>query len=105
MIDSFFHFGQAKLLRGVCLLAILGGVFGETSLVLGQSTALLTGTVVDPSGAAVPGAEIVCQSRDTAISHRMTTDSNGLFRFPDLPIGVYDVTANRSGETRCNSSL
>jgi hypothetical protein len=62
MIDSFFHFGQAKFLRGVCLLAILGGVFGEASLVLGQSTALLTGTVVDPSGAAVPGAGIVCQS-------------------------------------------
>lgn len=62
-----------------------------------QSTALLTGTVVDPSGAALSGAEIVCQSRETAISHRMATDSNGLFRFPDLPIGVYDVTANRSG--------
>jgi hypothetical protein len=35
----------------------------------------------------------------------MATDSNGLFRLPDLPIGVYDVTANRSGFCAVNRGV
>ncbi|MGH9469474.1 MAG: carboxypeptidase regulatory-like domain-containing protein, partial [Terriglobia bacterium] len=63
----------------------------------GQSTALLTGTVVDPSGAVVPQARVTCRNAQTGLSHVMETGPAGLFRFPDLPIGVYDVTASHAG--------
>src|SRR5437016_1481928 len=63
----------------------------------GQSTALLTGTVTDPSGAAVPQAEVNCRNTETGLNYRATTNIEGLFRFPDLPIGIYDLTVSRAG--------
>lgn len=73
----------------LCLLA--------TPVLLAQSTALLTGRVVDPSGAVVSGATITSQNVNTGLTHSMETGTDGLFRFPDLPIGTYSVTAARSG--------
>lgn len=46
-----------------------------------QSTALLTATVVDPSGAVIPGAQVECRSVDTGA--RFTTPTNAA-RLGDL---------------------
>ena len=53
--------------------------------------------MVDPSGAGIPNADVSCQDRQTALTYHVATDSTGLFRFPDLPIGTYDVTASSKG--------
>ncbi|HEV2418768.1 MAG TPA: carboxypeptidase-like regulatory domain-containing protein, partial [Terriglobia bacterium] len=62
-----------------------------------QSTALLTGTVVDPSGAVVTGAAVVCRNTQTGLSYKAQTNAEGLFRFPSLPIGEYEVTVSHAG--------
>lgn len=62
-----------------------------------QSTALLTGTVTDPSGAVVGGAKVVCQDTQTGITYAATTDSGGVFRFPSLPIGNYEIQVSHPG--------
>src|SRR5215467_9591599 len=67
--------------------------------VLAQSTARLTGTVTDPSGAAVPAAEVACRNSQTGVSYSATTNTEGLFRFPDPPIGIYELTVSASGFT------
>lgn len=67
------------------------------SLLMGQSTALLSGKVVDPSGAVIPSAQVVCRNANTGLTHTIETGADGLFRFPDLPVGVYTVTTSRDG--------
>jgi Carboxypeptidase regulatory-like domain len=62
-----------------------------------QSTALLTGTVVDPSGAVVPHAKVLCRNTETGQTSTATTNSQGLFRFPDLQIGSYEITISHPG--------
>ena len=62
-----------------------------------QSTALLTGTVVDPTGAVVPGAQITCRNVDTDLKSSAVANSAGIFRFPDLPVGAYELTISREG--------
>src|SRR5262249_12455076 len=62
-----------------------------------QSTALLTGTLTDPTGAAVPQAEVTCRNSETGLTYHALTTIEGLFRFPDLPIGIYDVSVARTG--------
>ena len=54
---------------------------------LAQSTALLTGTVVDPTGAVIPGAQVACRNVNTDLKSSATTNSAGLFRFPNLLMG------------------
>jgi hypothetical protein len=50
------------------------------------------GTVTDPAGAAVPGAEVTLRDVGTnAISHTKTTDQ-GDYAFPAVNVGVYEVT-------------
>ena len=62
-----------------------------------QSTALLRGTVTDPSSAVIPGAEVVCRNLDTGREIRAITGTAGLFQFPDLPVGPYELKLSRQG--------
>ncbi len=65
-----------------------------------QSTALLTGTVVDTSGAVVPQASVICQNTQTGLKYTTTTTAAGIFRFPNLPIGDYELTVDHAGFQR-----
>jgi hypothetical protein len=57
----------------------------------------IKGSVADPSGAVIPGAEVVVITRDgRTIAHGMT-DNAGNFSFANLPAGTYLVDVTRQG--------
>src|SRR5712691_8247389 len=60
-----------------------------------QDTASITGTVTDPSGAAVKGAQVRVSSPDRGIDHTVPTNDSGDYLVAGLPPGpvVVDVTA------------
>ncbi|MEO8727640.1 MAG: TonB-dependent receptor, partial [Acidobacteriaceae bacterium] len=60
-----------------------------------QSTSgTILGTVTDPSGALVPGATITIKSLDkNAVARVVTSDKNGDYQAPTLPVGRYSITA------------
>ena len=62
-----------------------------------QSTAALSGTVTDPTGAAVPNATVVARNVATGVEISLTTDSSGAYLFPSLPIGSYRVEVTATG--------
>jgi Carboxypeptidase regulatory-like domain len=61
------------------------------------STSQLKGTVQDPTGSAVPGAEVVALQTDTGISRRATTGADGGYLFTELPVGPYQLTVTKEG--------
>ena len=63
----------------------------------GQSSASLSGTVVDPTGAAVPNTHVVVQSLATGEQRAVDTDAAGLFAVPALLPGEYSVKATAAG--------
>ena len=68
------------------------------AVLLAQDTAQITGTVTDPSGAAVPGAQVTITrvgTRDN--THGAPTNSSGDFLFAALPVGSYDMSVTASG--------
>ncbi|HYM12967.1 MAG TPA: carboxypeptidase-like regulatory domain-containing protein [Bryobacterales bacterium] len=79
---------------------ILVVILVASHLALAQSTATLTGTVVDPSGAVVPDTDVTCRNTGTGLTYHMAANSGGLFRFADLPIGSYELTATHPGFER-----
>jgi Carboxypeptidase regulatory-like domain/TonB dependent receptor/TonB-dependent Receptor Plug Domain len=52
----------------------------------------IEGTVKDTSGAVVPGVTVEAKTT-TGVVQSTTTDASGVFRFPSLPPGVYEVSA------------
>src|SRR5881392_881718 len=71
---------RVMLFVGVCLLA--AGRLGAQTV--GGS---LQGLVVDPTGAAVPGARVTIVHVDTATSRELTADDGGRYHAPILPPG------------------
>jgi protocatechuate 3,4-dioxygenase beta subunit len=53
----------------------------------------VTGTVLDPSGAAVPNATVSLKNNDTGATQNTTTTSTGAYRFHLLNPGSYTVRA------------
>jgi hypothetical protein len=62
--------------------------------------ATITGTVSDTSGAAVPGAMITVKHLETGLTRVVEADAGGNYRFASLPVGEYELTAERMGFQR-----
>src|ERR1019366_7903776 len=56
-----------------------------------------SGTVLDPTGAAVAGAKVTITNQGTGLSVSSTTNSSGNYTVKEMPIGTYKVTAEASG--------
>src|SRR5207244_7371339 len=57
----------------------------------------ISGTVLDPSGATVAGAQVKATSEQTGQVITTTTDSTGSFRLNLLPVGTYNLEITKSG--------
>lgn len=62
-----------------------------------QVSATISGTVTDPSGAVVSGAAITATNIDTGAARNTTTDSTGHYELPSVPLGAYQVQAQKAG--------
>jgi len=77
---------------------LLVALFAATAVAaFGQSTAFLSGTVSDPTGAAVPNAHVVVHSIATGADRPVDTDGAGLYAVPALEPGNYSVRASAPG--------
>jgi Carboxypeptidase regulatory-like domain len=87
-----------KILKAlaVCLAAVLYLALPPLGA---QSTAILTGSVSDSSQAVIAGAVVVCTNTATHLTLRTVTNSNGLFRIPDIPVGSYELNVQHPGFT------
>ncbi|HEY1339902.1 MAG TPA: carboxypeptidase-like regulatory domain-containing protein, partial [Bryobacteraceae bacterium] len=83
-----------KSLAVTVILALLIFTIGA----YGQATdANLVGTVLDATGAVVPNANLELTNDATGVKSLAKTDANGFYRFNNLPIGRYTVTATAPG--------
>ena len=57
----------------------------------------IQGTVTDPNGAVIPGADVTITNPDTGLTRTMQTDSEGAYLVSELPIGTYQVTVKKAG--------
>src|SRR5260370_41695925 len=57
----------------------------------------ISGNVKDTTGAAVVNAKVTLTNQDTKLSRTVKTDDRGFYVAPELPVGVYTVTAEEKG--------
>ncbi len=61
------------------------------------TTGTVQGTVNDPNGAVIAGAAITVRNLDTGFERSATSNSDGYFTAPLLPLGKYRITAKANG--------
>ena len=65
--------------------------------VWGQSTAQVSGTVRDQSGAVLPGVEVTATQTATGLVRTVVTNETGSYVLPSLPVGPYRLEAGLPG--------
>jgi Carboxypeptidase regulatory-like domain len=81
-------------------LAIIIGILiaGSAVSLHAQELGSISGTVTDPSGAAIPGVTITVTNQLRGVVVRtLTTNSSGNYSVPDLPVGTYSLRATKAG--------
>jgi len=65
-----------------------------------QATGRLEGSVSDPAEATVVGAQVLCRNVGTGLNYTAVTNVDGIFRYPELPIGSYELVVSKEGFQR-----
>ena len=83
------------MLKTLTLVVVL---FSATvQVAFAQGTTSISGTVLDPSGAAISGASITVRNTATGLTRNLTSDAQGHYLVPDLPIGEYEIQGSQAG--------
>jgi hypothetical protein len=85
-------------LRKIFLDALVIGFFAASvSQLSAQATGSIRGTVVDSSQAVLAGVSLIAVNSATGVSRYEVTNQEGIFVFPDLPIGGYQLQISKAG--------
>ena len=78
---------------GIVLLIALG-----TCLAFAQgSTASISGSVHDASGAVIPGASVTAKHLESGLLRTVTSAENGIYNVQFLPVGAYEISTDMPG--------
>src|SRR5438309_8707344 len=85
--------------RGLLYSALILGLALVCSMPMAAQriTGTLRGQVLDPSGAAVPDAQVTATNQETAVSVKIATTSAGTYSFPSLIPGLYKIEVEAKG--------
>lgn len=86
-------------MRRWCVSAVIG-IWILGAMCSGQVTGRLEGLITDPTGAAIPGAEIEVENPATGQRINVKSDESGKWSVPALDAGTYAVTINAAGFKR-----
>jgi carboxypeptidase family protein/TonB-dependent receptor-like protein len=88
-----------KQIREACSLAFRSSLLLAIAIIAiwADSYTTLTGRVIDPSGRAVPSAEIIVRNLATLLEQSVTTNDEGLYEIPALPVGTYRMQVKARG--------
>jgi hypothetical protein len=83
--------------RSIQLLLIVILLPGLPTVARADGGGTISGTVKDPSGAVIPKAAITAINSDTGVQRLVATNDSGVYSFPDLPVGSYNLDVTAAG--------
>src|SRR5580698_3678535 len=89
-------FYPTQFFRQFAFLALFLAFFSAARL--HAQTGSITGTIVDPSGAAIPGAQVQIVNQATGdLTRETTSDGAGTFRALNVTAGTYRIKVSAPG--------
>ncbi len=89
--------GSLNLVKGLTLLLCFAMLMLTAVSSRAGTGGSVSGTVKDASGAVVPGASVSVNNLDTGVGVRLTTNGRGFYSFPEVPVGRYTLTIEKTG--------
>jgi len=86
--------GCKRLIRAASAVAV--AILGSTVAWAGI-TGMISGLIVDQSGAVVPGVTVTITEQATELQTAAVSDDKGFYSFPSLAVGTYDLTVQHPG--------
>ncbi len=86
-----------QMMRSTCLLVMVVTLLGLPRVTRAAVGGSISGTVKDPSGAVVPKATVTATNTDTGVRQVVTTNDAGVYSFPSLPVGHYELDITVAG--------
>ncbi|PYT29446.1 MAG: hypothetical protein DMG58_16305, partial [Acidobacteria bacterium] len=84
-------------LRKAGMLCLAVFLVSSMAMAQGTDTALLRGTVMDSTGAVIPGATVSMTNVGTNVAQKRTSDESGRYIFNDLKPAAYTVRVEAAG--------
>ena len=81
--------------RRACMLLLLS--LASIPFAMAQTTATISGSVRDSTGALIPGASVTAKNMETGITRTTITEEQGRYQLLNLSIGNYEVEVSLSG--------
>src|SRR5580658_3668135 len=88
---------QSRLVCSMMLALLVCVALAPTTGWAQQVTAAITGKVTDPTGASIAGAKVTATDVDRGSVWTATTNSDGVYNLPQLPVGTYNVKVENAG--------
>ncbi len=88
---------SGAVLAFLALVLSLSLSFSLSAQSTGANTGSIKGSVLDPSGAAIPGATVEIRNPVTGYSQKAQTNATGAFEFDNIPINPYHVRVTANG--------
>jgi hypothetical protein len=86
------------MLTSVCVLPLATALFNPSLAMAQAVNARIVGTVIDPTGAVIPGARVIIREVDTnVVAFDGKTDNAGVYHALTVPAGKYTITAEAPG--------
>ncbi|MBI1358612.1 MAG: TonB-dependent receptor plug domain-containing protein [Acidobacteria bacterium] len=92
------RFGLKSIGAAFLWLAMAGALSAQSN------TGSISGSVLDPGGAAIPGAAVTATDTASGREYEAASSEAGLYVFPSLPTGIYEVSAEADGFKRLTRS-
>ncbi len=97
MVNRRFNKAFGSLVSQLLVLAVVVLGLAGTRAWAQSDTGRISGAIKDASGAIIPGVTVVATRADTGDKTTATTDKTGVYTFPSLRAGVYNVSASLDG--------
>src|SRR5689334_23868688 len=86
-----------RTLATIAVFCLLSASMAAPRLAAQGTTATILGTVMDSTGAAIPGAAVQVKNVGTGLIQSTQSDPQGRYRVPDLAVGDYEVQSSKQG--------
>ena len=90
-------FRRSRLQAATLALAFTFALLSQQAAAQSRNYTTLNGTVVDPTGAVVPGAVVEVQNPVSQFERKVTTDASGAFSIANVPFAPYHLTVSQPG--------
>ena len=83
--------------RQICVSVFAALALLSIEVLQAAVTGSVSGTITDATGGVIPSASVAITNTAQGVKTTTTTDARGVYTFPSLPVGIYNLVVDAAG--------